>query len=53
MAGFGVFTEALKHGKLLSAGEDLESGIASVAKEDSEGGHECVFAEPKTTCTSC
>jgi hypothetical protein len=29
-----------EHGKLLSEGEDLESGIASIAKEDSEGGHE-------------
>ena len=30
----------LEHGKLLSDGEDLESGIASIAKEDAEGGHE-------------
>ena len=30
----------LEHGKLLSEGEELESGIASIAKEDSEGGHE-------------
>ena len=29
----------LEHGKLLWEGEDLESGIASVAKEDAEGGH--------------
>jgi hypothetical protein len=29
-----------EHGKLLSEGENLESGIASIAKEDSEGGHE-------------
>jgi hypothetical protein len=31
---------AFEHGKLLSEREDLESGIASIAKEDSEGGHE-------------
>jgi hypothetical protein len=29
-----------EHGKLLSEGENLESGIATIAKEDSEGGHE-------------
>jgi hypothetical protein len=31
---------AFEHGKLLSEGEDLESDIASIAKEDSEGGLE-------------
>jgi hypothetical protein len=30
----------LEHGKLLSEGEDLESSIASIVKEDSEGGRE-------------
>ena len=29
---------AFEHGKLLSEGEDLESDIASIAKEDPEGG---------------